>query len=617
MMEMEALPKGFRFRPTDEELINHYLRLKINGRHSEVEVIPEVDVCKWEPWDLPALSVIKSDDPEWFFFCPRDRKYPNGHRSNRATEAGYWKATGKDRTIKARKSSSSGRSNTDFIGMKKTLVFYRGRAPKAERTNWIMHEYRATEPDLDGTGPGQGDYVLCRLFHKPDEKPDNSKYDEVEPSGSSPSTNKSSPDETSSDLFQEPPVLDMPICKEPGDVKGWLTYESENTTPDILAPVKAYRSDGVFHLAEETAPEIDVPLRANSMCHDSTHNQIDHKVVSQLPSLNYTDLGACIGSPFADDFGDDHYGLHFQDGSSEQDVSLSELFEVLQKRDNCSYEEPTSHKNSIMTISCFAPEYTNGLSERPSANCKLSDYKLHSGIDTDMIQEQEQTSSRFSHALSSDGSLSNNAAGKDASSANIVTDSNCNPKPKDLLYYANNTNPKLKDLLYHANPIKDGRNPVGGTGIKIQSRQPHNQQISGTAQGTASRRIRLLMERGPQSICTDKSVDASSIEEQESAVMEAGKDIDRTSKVPEPEGRILNKKTDTAQTCNLRRQLLTKLGNENGEAKTGSFMLSTALFAPRGARHLTVYAVCSYLTIILSIVFLGLWKCPSLCSVHG
>ncbi|KAJ6797254.1 NAC domain-containing protein 62-like [Iris pallida] len=158
-----ALPLGYRFHPTEEELVGHYLKRKIGGVRTAFDVIPEIDVYKYEPWDLPDKSLIRSEDPEWFFFSQKDRKYPTGHRSNRATKAGYWKATGRDREIR-----SKGPASPSVIGMKKILVFHLGRAPKGVNTSWIMHEYRCSQPEY--VFGKQGGYALYRLFRKVEEK---------------------------------------------------------------------------------------------------------------------------------------------------------------------------------------------------------------------------------------------------------------------------------------------------------------------------------------------------------------------------------------------------------------------------------------------------------------
>ncbi|KAG5106902.1 hypothetical protein AAZX31_15G246600 [Glycine max] len=153
-----SLPPGFRFHPTDEELVAYYLERKITGRSIELDIIAEVDLYKCEPWDLPDKSFLPSKDMEWYFYSPRDRKYPNGSRTNRATQAGYWKATGKDRPVHSQKKQ---------VGMKKTLVYYRGRAPHGIRTNWVMHEYRLIESVPGATLSSLKDsYSLCRIFKK-------------------------------------------------------------------------------------------------------------------------------------------------------------------------------------------------------------------------------------------------------------------------------------------------------------------------------------------------------------------------------------------------------------------------------------------------------------------
>uniref|UniRef100_A0A2N9J5R9 NAC domain-containing protein n=1 Tax=Fagus sylvatica TaxID=28930 RepID=A0A2N9J5R9_FAGSY len=136
MTSMESMLRvGYRFHPTDEELINHYLKLKMLGKDSQVRDIAEVNVCKLEPWELPGKSAIKSDDSEWYFFSPRELKYSNGKQSKRATQSGYWKITGKVKNIKAK-------GTNKVIGTKKFLVFYTGRVPVGKKTSWVMHEYQ-------------------------------------------------------------------------------------------------------------------------------------------------------------------------------------------------------------------------------------------------------------------------------------------------------------------------------------------------------------------------------------------------------------------------------------------------------------------------------------------
>ncbi|KAK4758113.1 hypothetical protein SAY87_019414 [Trapa incisa] len=196
------LPPGFRFHPTDEELVVQYLKRKVYSFPLPASIIPEVDVCKLDPWDLPGHCSYSSGNDEYmikislfvfsnltagdmyeerYFFSTREAKYSNGNRSNRTTASGYWKAAGIDRQVVASRGSLN-----QLVGMKKTLVFYRGKPPKEARTYWVMHEYRLPSSDYGGVNLIQGpeNWVVCRIFLKKMSKKSNSHKDSNRNDGS-------------------------------------------------------------------------------------------------------------------------------------------------------------------------------------------------------------------------------------------------------------------------------------------------------------------------------------------------------------------------------------------------------------------------------------------------
>uniref|UniRef100_A0A7N0R9L4 NAC domain-containing protein n=1 Tax=Kalanchoe fedtschenkoi TaxID=63787 RepID=A0A7N0R9L4_KALFE len=164
------VPPGFRFHPTEEELLHYYLRKKVASQKIDLDVIRDVDLNKLEPWDIQERCKIGSTPQnDWYFFSHKDKKYPTGTRTNRATAAGFWKATGRDKVIY---------SCSRRIGMRKTLVFYMGRAPHGQKSDWIMHEYRlddnttahntndASNQLLVGESMQEDGWVVCRVFTK-------------------------------------------------------------------------------------------------------------------------------------------------------------------------------------------------------------------------------------------------------------------------------------------------------------------------------------------------------------------------------------------------------------------------------------------------------------------
>ncbi|KAL8505129.1 hypothetical protein ACS0TY_016367 [Phlomoides rotata] len=159
----DQLP-GFRFYPTEEELVSFYLYNKLNSTAIDLDlVIPVVDIYDYNPWDLPQFAgeLCPLDGEQWFFFSRRQEREARGGRPNRLTMEGYWKATGSPGDVYS--------SQNSVIGRKRTMVFYVGRAPNGTKTTWKMNEYKAIDSDeasSSSTSQIREEVSLCRIYKK-------------------------------------------------------------------------------------------------------------------------------------------------------------------------------------------------------------------------------------------------------------------------------------------------------------------------------------------------------------------------------------------------------------------------------------------------------------------
>ncbi|XP_012080558.1 NAC domain-containing protein 68 isoform X1 [Jatropha curcas] len=152
---LRELPVGYRFLPTDEELVTHYLINKVLNRPLPAQIIQDTEASRLYSKPPSSLVTFSCGERNWYFFIHED--FAGGSEGIRIVGGGigFWKANGQEKPI----------CNSDgtVFAFKFHFTYFSGKFPNAKKTHWKMDEYRLPTEFYTAHNFKGEEWVLGRL----------------------------------------------------------------------------------------------------------------------------------------------------------------------------------------------------------------------------------------------------------------------------------------------------------------------------------------------------------------------------------------------------------------------------------------------------------------------
>ncbi|KDP34388.1 hypothetical protein JCGZ_12782 [Jatropha curcas] len=172
--ERVVLPFGYKFCPTDSELILFYLKSKILGQdpivkkksldQDLIDIIPTIDVFSSNPDQLPVGDYEHGSCSEWYFFS-------NRRKGKILTKDGFYRVSSRNHVYMSK-------HKKELIGFVRKLDFYHGRPDKGSKSQWSIYEYRVNPEWLQvnemdhATREKILNVVACKVIYRQPPKPE-------------------------------------------------------------------------------------------------------------------------------------------------------------------------------------------------------------------------------------------------------------------------------------------------------------------------------------------------------------------------------------------------------------------------------------------------------------